>query len=132
MLLNLSDIISLEEFAQPFVIRRKGKGIRSNSLNNPGEFEQIVPDININVIGSIQPLKGRDRLNLPEGERAAEGVVAYLKDDINVESIRVGTNQSDGDSIIFDGINYLIRSVRSWHQHGHYKIIAIRLEGQSD
>lgn len=126
-MLNLSGVLTLDAFAQPFIIRRSAYGHR----NEYGEFVEDNPDEDINVIGSIQPLSGRDRLNLPEAQRVAEGIVAYIKNDINVEALRVGVNQSDGDTVIFEGIRYLIRSIKNWNGHGHYKIVATRLEGQS-
>ncbi len=126
-MLNLSGVLKLETFAQPFIIRRSALGQR----NEYGEFFTDEPDVEIPVIGSVQPLSGRDRLNLPEAERVTEGIVAYIKNDINVESLRVGIDQTDGDTIIYKGIRYLIRSVKDWNVHGHYKIIATRVEGQN-
>lgn len=126
-MLNLSPVLFLEAFAQPFIIRRSATGYR----NQYGEFVEDGFEQDMNVIGSIQPLSGRDRLNLPEAQRVAEGIIAYVKNSVDVKSLRVGTDQSDGDRIIFNGIHYLIRSIKDWNVHGHYKIVATRVEGQN-
>jgi len=82
--------------------------------------------------GSIQPSTDKERLQLPEGERAMEAITVYINttDKNAISPIKVGATQSDSDIITVDSLNYAVRSVTPWFDFGHLKAIAVRLEDQ--
>lgn len=126
--INVSPILNMPAFKQTITVLRRGTGIR----NQYGEFDQTQPDTILTLSGSVQPFKGRDRLDLPEAERVSNGIMIYVSNKENIEAIRVGTGQTDGDIVVFQGINYLIKSIKDYNVYGHYEITATRLEGQSN
>jgi hypothetical protein len=82
--------------------------------------------------GGLQPSTDKERLQLPEGERAMEAITVYINTLIKdtISPIKVGLTQADSDIITDDGLDYAVRSVTPWNDFGHLKAIATRLEDQ--
>ncbi len=72
------------------------------------------------------------RLVLPEGNRIAEAFTFFLAttDQNLAKALRVGTAQTNPDVIVYQGLNYCIRSVKDFTDHGHIMIVATREDGQ--
>ena len=62
----------------------------------------------------------------------SNGLIIYVPNTEDIEALRVGTDQSNGDVVVYNNINYLIKTVVDYNVYGHYQIIATRLEGQND
>lgn len=113
---------------EPFVLKKQAPGDRDdNGVYVPGA-ETIFPDLR----GSIQPLDGKSREALPEGERLFDAI-CILFETLNHDAIsplRIGTVQTESDVIIYNGLNWAVRVVHDMASFGHLEIYATRLENQ--
>ena len=84
--------------------------------------------------GNIQIANQDERLNLPEGERLNEAITVYVKtqDKSLIRPVRQGVNNSRGDIIRFNSLDYEVYFVDNFSINGHIKAIAMRQEDQSD
>ena len=80
------------------------------------------------VKASIQPANGDDLLQVPEGERSSEVLVAYT-----LEPVYVSASDDDlrpSDEIVYDGRVYKVQHVGDWHNPGanlkHYRSVMTR------
>jgi len=75
------------------------------------------------IKASVQPLSGKDKLMLPEGDRTRQIKKIYTVDEVLVNDI-----------IIYDSEEYEVQTVQMWQGNAssvnHYKSIAYRIEGQ--
>lgn len=79
-----------------------------------------------NIQASVQPLKGRDLLRLPEGLRTEELVTIYTPTQLFTQ----GANQ-DPDVVTVAGLQYQVQTVEQWGPDGSYwKAIAAKLGRQ--
>lgn len=114
---------------QTFTLIRQEPGSR----NSEGVYVPGLDIIDPDATGSVQPLDGQQRLELPEAERLMDGkCVLYLTDDFDsIRPLRIGTSQTDSDKIEYKGIQYAVRVVYDMSDYGHLEIYATRLEGQN-
>ena len=93
-----------------------------------------VPGTEISIRGNMQPATPDQRKVLPEGDRIEEAHMVYFKTDNRnqVRPVRVGTNSTDADVIIANGLRYIVRDVSDWSTHGHIEALVTREDGQND
>lgn len=80
---------------------------------------------------SVQPLRGNELLNLPQGQRESENVKIYS--DERIFTVRNSNAESKtADCIEWRGCSYQIQSVEDWTKTDipHYKSIAVKIEKQ--
>ncbi len=120
-------ILNGDRFSRNFTLTQQATGSRdSEGLWVEGA------ETSATLKGSIQPSTDKERLQLPEGERASEAITVYINttDKDAISPIKVGTTQADSDIITVDSLNYAVRSVTPWFDFGHLQAIAVRLEDQ--
>jgi len=115
---------------QTFTLIRQEPGSRDST----GVFVPGADIVDPDATGSVQPLDGQQRLELPEAERLMDGkCILYLTDDFDsIRPLRIGTSQTDSDIIQYKDIQYAVRVVHDMSDYGHLEIYATRLEGQND
>lgn len=88
----------------------------------------------IELEGHHQPATDDSRSNLPEGERLREVKNVWVKsfDKDLIRPMRQGTDNSRGDVLIIDNIDYEVYFVDNYSLNGHIMAIAVRREDQSD
>ena len=120
-------IINGDRFSRTFTLTQESTGSRgSDGLWIDGIQTSTT------LKGSIQPSTDKERLQLPEGERAMEAITVYINttDKDAISPIKVGSTQNDSDLITVDSLVYAVRSVTPWFDFGHLQAIATRLEDQ--
>lgn len=117
-------------FIEPFTLIKQTVGARVEGVYVPGN-DNTFP----NEKGSIQPLDGKSRSELPEGERLLDAICILFEttDYDAIAPLRIGTKQTDSDTIIpkETGIQYAVRVVHSMSTYGHLEVFATRLEDQN-
>ena len=114
---------------EPFVLIRQDAGDRDDDgIFDPGF------DNDDELLGSVQPLDGKSRAQLPEGERLLDAILVLIKttDHDLVAPLRIGLLQTDSDFIVWNDLKWAVRVVRDFASYGHIKVFATRLEGQND
>lgn len=115
-------------FIESFTLKKQAPGDRDDDgVYIPGA-ETTFPGLQ----GSIQPLDGKSREELPEGERLFDAI-CILFETLNHDAIsplRIGTVQTESDIIIYNGLNWAVRVVHDMASFGHLEIFATRLENQ--
>jgi len=114
---------------ESFTLKKQAAGDRNaDGIYVPGSETTIQ-----NLIGSIQPLDGKSREELPEGERLFDAIcILFETTDHNaISPLRVGTVQTESDIIVYDGLNWAVRVVNDMATYGHLEIFATRLENQN-
>jgi len=121
-------ILNGDRFSREFTLTKESTGTRGDE----GLWIDGTPT-EIPLKGSIQPSTDRERLQLPEGERAMEAITVYIEttDRDAITPIKVGATQNDSDLITTDGLIYAVRAIIQWADFGHLQAIATRLEGQN-
>ncbi len=119
-------ILNGDRFSRNFTLTQESTGSRVGGLWVDGTQTSTT------LKGSIQPSTDKERLQVPEGERALETITVYIYtlDKDAISPIKVGLTQADSDIITVDSLNYAVRSATPWHDFGHLKAIANRLEDQ--
>lgn len=112
---------------EEFTLTRQAVGSRV-----AGEFIPGAPTVTT-LEGSVQPLSGADRKDLPEGERLFEAkcILFETLDGSVVRPVRKGTAQTDADLVEYKGIQYAVRFVDDMSGYGYIEIHATRIEGQN-
>ena len=116
-------------FIESFILKKQAPGDRNdNGVYVPGS-ETTFPDLE----GSVQPLTGKSREELPEGERAFDAIcILYgTLDHDAISPLRIGTLQTESDLIVYNNLNWAVRVVNDMATFGHLEIYATRLEGQN-
>jgi len=87
----------------------------------------------LNLQGSIQPLTGKSREELPEGERLFDAICILYPtlDHDAISPLRVGSVQTESDTIIYNGLNWAVRVAHDMATFGYLEIYATRLENQN-
>lgn len=114
---------------EPFVLTKQAPGDRdATGVYIPGT-ETIFPDLE----GSIQPLDGKSREQLPEGERLLDAICILFQttDHDAISPLRIGTVQTESDLITYNGLTWAVRVVHDMATYGHLEIFATRLENQN-
>lgn len=110
---------------EPFVLRKQDPGDRdSTGVYVPGD------DTDFNLEGSVQPLDGRSRDNLPEAERLKDAICILFEttDHDQIQPLRIGVDQTDSDLIIWNGQSWAVRVVYDMATYGHLEIYATRID----
>lgn len=112
---------------EDFTLKKQASGSRDET----GVFDPGAESI-LSLTGSVQPLDGKSRLELPEGERLLDSICVLLltNDSDLVSPIRTGTQQTDSDIIVYNGFDWAVRVVHNMADYGHLEIYATRLENQ--
>ena len=123
-----SKLLTTNRHARAFVLIKQAVGSRDEKGRWVAGAETQT-----NLKGSIQPAGQSQRLQLPEAERLDEAISVFFQttDRDIIRPLRVGTKQTDSDTIQVDGLNWAVRAVDDWHDHGHITAICTRLEGQN-
>ena len=114
---------------EPFVLTKQAPGIRDlTGVYVPGA-ETVFPDLE----GSIQPLDGKSREQLPEAERLLDAICILFgtTDHDAISPLRIGTAQTESDIITYNGLDWAVRVAHDMATYGHLEIFATRLENQN-
>jgi len=114
--------------------------IRQEAAGGRNTFGEYVPGATGDTPydASVEPLTLADgnevRQILPAGNRITDSIRVFVAttDDNVAKALRVGTNQTNADIVIYDGLEYIIVDVTDFARHGHLNIVAVRLGGQDD
>ena len=120
-------ILNGDRFSRNFTLTQESTGSRdSDGLWINGTQTSTT------LKGSVQPSTDKERLQVPEGERALETITVHIHtlDKDAISPIKVGLTQADSDIITVDNLNYAVRSATPWFDFGHLQAIATRLEDQ--
>ena len=118
-------------FKQSFIVTQQSAGTWVSGDYVPGATTDI------NLSGSVQPADGDTVLQLTEAERQSEVISLWTNgiddngDMIKIKPVRFGTDQTQGDTILFDGVDYQVRKVLDFGAHGHQEIVAVKMENQN-
>lgn len=77
----------------------------------------------VEILASIQPLSGKETLNIPEGDRNRERRKIYSADELRVG---LQSNQADADIITIDDKQWEVETVEAWPQY--WKCIIVTVE----
>jgi len=109
-------------FMRYIKVRRFQPGTWLKGEYTPGSYEEFV------VKGVVQPAKPDDLIELPEGERMRQAIRIYT-----VFPLQGPNGDVKGDQIDVDGTLYEVKRIMSYtsaYGMEHYKVIAVRVEGQ--
>ena len=112
---------------EPFLLIKQAPGERdSTGVYVPGNESQYSLD------GSIQPLDGKSRNELPEGERLSDAICILFETTCNddIRPLRIGSVQTESDIVVYNGLQWAVRVVHDMSTFGHLEIYATRLENQ--
>ncbi len=107
---------------EPATLIRQEPGQRVNGRWVPGQ--EVLTDI---TAVSAPPDAAKMRDVLPEGTRLSESRTFWIE-GVEIESVRVGANATEGDVIEYDGTRYKAHHVESWP--GFVEVLGIREEAQ--
>lgn len=113
---------------EPFILTKQAPGDRDDEgVFIPGA-ENVFPDLE----GSIQPLDGKSRSQLPEGERLLDAICVLFGtvDHDAISPLRVGAEQTESDFITWNSLDWAVRVVHDMATYGHLEVFATRLENQ--
>lgn len=80
----------------------------------------------VSIAASVQPLEGKDRAILPEGDRSKDGIKLYTTSDLVPADQHAGTS---GDRVVVNGVVFEVRNVvRERSIIPHYRAFALRLQ----
>jgi hypothetical protein len=79
------------------------------------------------IQANVQPLKGEEILDLPEGQRDKKAITLYTASLIKAPD---ESAQTRGDVFTFDGDTYEVKVVRKWSMgvRDHYQALACRVD----
>lgn len=112
-MIEISELMTDPDFAQPFVIRRV-----SGAFAGEGEFTRT--ETTVNASGVIQPASEDDLKMLPEGERSDSAIKVYSKTELR----RGDGAGTESDVIEWLGKRYRVMQSKPWQLHGYYFAIA--------
>ncbi len=110
-----------------FVLKKRAAGTRVEGEYVPGSETEFPLE------GSIQPLDGRSRQELPEAERLFDSIcILFETTDHNaISPLTIGIAQKDSDTIFWNDLNWAVRVVHDMATYGHLEVYATRIEGQN-
>ena len=111
----------IERFGQTVTVTRSGPGFAVNGTWVKGPVSTFA------AYASIQPLRPRELLILPEGERTRERIRAYTNTRLLVAD---ETTQAMGDRLSWNGRDYEVQQCETWQdgRDTYYKAIAVLVE----
>lgn len=86
----------------------------------------------VELIANVQPASQDDRNNLEIGERVAEIITVYIRSQERdlIRPMRQGANNSRGDIMKINNLDYEVYSVDNFSINGHIKALCFRRENQ--
>jgi len=117
-------------FKQEFVVAQQSVGEYIDGVYVPGGTTPVTR------CGSGQPTDGELVNQLAEAERQTDSMTWWTNgidaagDLIKIKSVAFGTEQAQGDIIIYDGLNWNVRRVWDYNVHGHQQILVVKAEAQ--
>jgi len=102
----------------------------TGAWSSDGEKFEATAVVTSTIKGSVQPVSGYDLQILPEGLRSEKVLKIYTSRDVarKIVTADQGTPAQLPDVITYDGVDYLVYSVRDWKTSmmksvKHYRII---------
>jgi hypothetical protein len=118
----MSDILGEERIA----VRRTAAGSRDSAGRYvPGAVQSFW------ILGSVQPISGRETLSLPEGERSRDWRKVYTRTQLRpVETgALLGGAGRAGDRVVIDGEIFEVRTVQPYRAIiPHYRADCVRVQ----
>lgn len=117
----------ITRFAQPVQVARQATaGAYVDGLWVDGSPQALT------IKASVQPVSGRERAMLPEGDREREMVKLYSDTELKPSS---QANQKAGDVVTWEGRDYLVTSCQLWKNPfgvlgSHWKCMARLVDGE--
>ena len=98
-----------------------------------GLYQEGAQEVTL-LTANVQPGSQDDRQNVPSGERITEVIAVFIKSrDRNlIRPARQGVNNSRGDVIRINNLDYEVSSVNNYSLNGHIKAVCYRRENQND
>ncbi|MCK5133223.1 MAG: hypothetical protein KAR40_13860 [Candidatus Sabulitectum sp.] len=121
-------VLSDQANIEPFILTKQHPGGRDDTGEYIAGSDIVFP----NLEGSVQPLDGKSRLQLPEGERLLDAIciLFHTLDHDAIAPLRIGKSQTESDTITWNGLLWAVRVVYDMASYGHLEVFATRLEGQ--
>jgi hypothetical protein len=107
MLVDVSELMNDDDFAQPFVVKRP-----TTTLANHGVASTAYREINL--IGIVQPATAQEIAMLPEGERSSEIMNFWCTQEL----FPGDGKEITGDIAIFGGTKYVVIKSTRWGDVG--------------
>jgi hypothetical protein len=119
-LINVADIVSDPDLAQPFTIERsKGQFGLGGWQNTP----ESLPGY-----GVIQVATEQNLTEIPEGDRVTGSMVFFSAQPIY--RTHGGENPGLSDVLVWRNQTFRVMEVFSFADYGYYKAIAVRMSGE--
>lgn len=114
-------------FGTNVLLIKTGSGSYVDGLYIEGTQEVTV------LTANVQPASQDDRENLDIGERVMEIITVYIQSEERdlIRPMRQGPNNTRGDIIRINQINYEVYSVDNFSINGHIKALCFRRENQN-
>lgn len=111
---------------ESIVLKKQAPGSRVAGIYTPGA------ESSFSIDASVQPLDGKSRNELPEGERLFDAICILFETTSHdaISPLRIGTVQTESDIIVYNGLNWAVRVVHDMATYGHLEVYATRLENQ--
>lgn len=115
----------IERFASTYTYQRRAAQVLDKGRTAPATLAAPV-----SFRASIQPLSGRDRLLLPEGDRDRDFIRIYTDTQLTMESQAARTL---GDLVSYGGRTWQVTESNDWNlnDYAHFKFVAVALENDN-
>lgn len=91
-----------------------------------GRIVSEATDEEFEICASIQPIKPRELMLLPEGMRNEAAMVAYTT--CRLYTVRTSDSKRP-DRLTYRGVEYQVHSVEDWYDlGGYYKCVIVRID----
>jgi len=120
--INVSELITDPDFAQPFQIERHSQGTFMDGL-----YSSL--STTIDVYGVVQPYQPKNVEFTENGDKIDGDIKIWLLQEIFVTRDNP-TDSGISDTIIYKGERYKVNSVKDWEYHGYYSAIAKRISAK--
>lgn len=124
---------SRRAFKQLFTVRQQAVG-----ANDPATGLYVAgADTDTVLNGSVQPADGELVEQLAEAERQNDSISIWTNaidstgTVIKIRSVRFGTDQTQGDQILYENFIWNVRRVWDYTVHGHQQILAVKVDDQN-
>ena len=107
----------------------------SKGIGTRNEFGEYVPGSTVekSILVAIMPITN-ERDVLEAGVRHKDTIKFFSNEEI--KAVKVGANQSEGDTIVWQNIRYKVSDARYWQGFygipDYWRCLAVREERQSD
>lgn len=118
-MINVSDVITDPDFAQPFTVYRSSGGQFISGGWSEGTPEQI------SLKGIVTVGSEKDLQQVPEGDRVEGAMLFYAIQELLTSHKDPGTS----DQILWNGDFYRVQKVWNYGKYGYWKAYGVRMEG---